>query len=65
MGIIEHIGAGCMMTGLVFGAMTGAIAMLLIPAGAGALIFAAASWHKHQKEQTANSYRVKYPPYGY
>ena len=62
MGIIEHIGAGCMMMGLVLGAMTGAIAMLLIPAGAGVLIFAAASWYKRaQKHETY----VKYPPYGY
>lgn len=65
MSIIEHIGAGCMMMGLVLGAMTGAIVMLLVPAGAVALIFTAASWYKYQKERATNSYRAKYPPYGY
>lgn len=65
MGIIEHIGAGFMIMGLVLGAMTGAIAMLLIPAGAGALIFAAASWYRHAQKHETHATHVKYPPYGY
>lgn len=65
MNIIEHISAGLMMMGLVLGAMTGAISMLLVPVGAGLLVFAAASWYAHQKEQAENSYRANYPPYGY
>ena len=39
MSIGENISAGIMMMGLVLGAMTGAIALLLIPIGAGAAGF--------------------------
>lgn len=65
MSIVENIGAGLMMMGLVLGAMTGTIAMLLIPVAAGTLVFAAASWYKHMKYNASNTRQVQYPPYGY
>lgn len=63
MSVMETIGGGLMMMGLVLGAMTGAIAMLLIPVLAGAAIAGIASWHKHRKN--AISFRIPYPPYRY
>lgn len=63
MNTIETIGGGFMMGGLVLGAMTGAIALLLIPVAIGAAIISFSSWYKHHKE--AISYHVPYPPYRY
>lgn len=63
MNIIETIGGGFMMTGLVLGAMTGAIALLLVPMAIGAAIISISSWYKHWKKVI--SYRVPYPPYRY
>ena len=65
MSIIETIGCGLMTLGLVLGAMTGTIAMLLIPVAAGMLVFAAVSWHHKQLIKRANAWRAKYPPYKY
>lgn len=63
MTITETIGGGLMILGLVLGAMTGAIALLLVPVALGAAIIGIASWHKCHKRFTA--LRVPYPPYRY
>lgn len=65
MSVIECIAAGLMMMGLVLGAMTGAIAILLIPVGAGTLIFILISWSKRQKKYTKTIHYFNYPPYRY
>ena len=51
--------------GLVFGALTGMILMMLVPAGAGMLVFGAAKLYSCQLRKRAASWRAKYPPYGY
>ena len=63
MNIIETIGGGFMMMGLVLGAMTEAIALLLVPMAIGAAIISISSWHRRWKK--AISYRIPYPPYRY
>lgn len=65
MKLVECIGAGCMMMGLVLGAMTGAIAMLLVPIGVGAGITAISRWNKYIQKQKSISSHIPYPPYGY
>ena len=65
MSIGESISAGLMMMGLVLGAMTGAIALLLIPVAAGAAGFGIIFWYREYKRQNAISSRIPYPPYGY
>ena len=62
MNLGENIGVGIMIMGLVLGAITGDIAMLLIPAAAGAIIATIANcYHK----RSTISFSNKYPPYGY
>lgn len=65
MKLVECISAGCMMMGLVLGAITGAIAMFLIPIGIGAGIIAISRWNKYMQKQKSISSRIPYPPYGY
>ena len=59
------IGGGLCFLGLVLGAMTGAIAMLLIFAAAGLSCMGAASWYNRQLEKRTEHWRANYPPYGY
>ena len=61
----ESMSAGLMMTGLVLGAMTGTIAVLLILVAAGAAGFGITSWYRASRNQKAISSRIPYPPYGY
>ena len=63
MKIADYISAGFMMMGLVLGAMTGAIAFLLIPAVIGAIISGIANLYRRKKD--AISFSIPYPPYGY
>jgi len=65
MRFVDAVGAGFMMMGLVLGAMTGAIAMLLIPVAIGAVIAGAASWYRHARRLDGVPSKVPYPPYGY
>ena len=65
MKFIDCISAGFMMAGLVLGAMTGTIVMLLIPVAIGAGIYAISSWNQHIKEQKSISFSIPYPPYKY
>lgn len=60
------IAGGLVMSGLVVGAITGSIVLMLVPAAAGILI--AGIWDNIKKAQdrTAASWTLKqYPPYGY
>ena len=63
MSTVEHIGAGFMIMGLVLGAISGAIALLLAPVAIGAAIFSFSSWYKHRKQSISS--HIPYPPYGY
>lgn len=50
---------------LIAGAFSGALLFMLIPALAGLGCIAAASWHQHQLEKQAASWRAAYPRYKY
>lgn len=65
MKFVECVACGIMMSGLVLGAMTGAIAMLLVPMAAGLAIAGIASWLRSRREHSAISFSTRYPPYGY
>lgn len=60
------IAGGLVMSGLITGAITGSIIIMLIPIVAGLLI--AGIWNsiQHAQDRTAASWALKqYPPYGY
>ena len=59
------IGEGLCFLGLIMGAVSGMIMVMVIPAGAGMLLFGVISLHNYQLHKQAESWRAKYPPYGY
>lgn len=65
MKLIDTVAAGLMMMGLVLGALTGAIAMLIIPVIVGLIIMGAVSWYRHIRNHSTISFSNYYPPYGY
>ena len=65
MKFIDSVAAGFMVMGLVLGAMTGAITMLLIPIALGAIIIGISCWYKHIRNHSTISFSSHYPPYGY
>lgn len=63
--MIRGIVGGIMFTGLFFGAITGAVWILVSCAAAGLLIAGAAEAATSYKKQAATKRLNHYPPYGY
>ena len=65
MEILILIGAGLCFSGLVLGALSGSILLMLAPIGAGMLLFGVAGLWQHAINKQAASWRATYPSYKY
>lgn len=65
MKLVNAIGGGFLFMGLLWGALSGDIILMLIPSACGVLCFISAILYARKLEKMEEGWRAQYPPYRY